>query len=110
MVLHMSRHNFLDTSNELLVQRWGHGVRLVRPDAFYQSTIADGSSIASSSIGDLFEMPFNVYFLNTENFIQSISEKTSYICGFYGQKEAIGNTAFAVYKKESAEATVRKNH
>ena len=106
----MRRLDFLDTSKELIVQRWGRGVKLVRPDVFYSSILADERSVAPPSVGNLFEMPFNVYFLNTQNVIQNISEKTANICGFDGQQEALGNTAFAVYKKESAEATIRKNH
>lgn len=104
----MAHINSFDNSDELLVQRWRNGVRLIKPDNF--KSHSDKISFIPPSVKKLFEMPFNVYFLNRESVIQNMSDKTASICGFHGIKDAIGNTARAVSRKESAEFSIRHNN
>lgn len=96
----MKKFNIIDTSEKLLVQRCGSGVRLVEPN----------KKLAAPSVSHLFEMPFNVYFLDTESVIQNMSDRTAQVCGFQGRKDAIGKTARTVSKKESAEFSIRHNN
>ena len=102
----MRRNHTIDTSEEILVQRWASGVKLTRPEDHSQSSF-DKPSLPS--VRHLFQMPFNVYFLNTQNVIQNMSETAAHICGFQGKNYAIGRTARAVSKKESAEFSIRHN-
>lgn len=102
----MRRSHNIDTSEELLVQRWRSGVKLSRSEDFNQSSVDETSP---SSVRQLFEMPFNVYFLDPQSVIQNMSETAAHLCGFQGKHDAIGKTARAVSKKESAEFSIRHN-
>lgn len=102
----MRRNHTFDTSEELLVQRWGRGVKLTKPEDCKQSSIGE---LSPPSVRHLFGMPFNVYFLNTQSVIQNMSETAAHLCGFQGKNDAIGRTARAVSKKVSAEFSIRHN-
>lgn len=106
----MRKYNILDTSEDLLVQRYGTGVRLIRPDNFHRYKEMDDKYILPPSVKSLFQMPCNVYFLNTESVIQNMSDTAANVCGFQGKKDAIGNTARTVSKKESAEFSIMHNN
>lgn len=105
----MNKFNVFDRSEELLIQRWHSGVKLVRPDDFPVGSNSE-KHITPPSVKQLFEMPFNVYFLNTESIIQNMSERTAQICGFEQRKNAIGNSARAVSTKESADFSINHNN
>lgn len=106
----MKRHiKSFDNSAELLVQRWKSGVRMITPDIF-NHTYSDKNDFFPLSVKKLFEMPFNVYFLNCQSVIQNMSDRTANICGFQQVNDAIGNTARAVSKRESAEFSIRHNN
>ena len=55
----------IDTSAELLVQRWQSGVKLIRPEAVRKHKTTENCSYPS--INNLFQLPINIYFLNTES-------------------------------------------
>jgi DNA-binding CsgD family transcriptional regulator len=101
--------NIFDTSEELLIQRFQNGVRLIKPE-MAQSSLDPMKRIKLFCVRSLFEMPFNVYFLNTQSVIQNMSERTANICGFQGRNDAIGKIARTVSKKESAEFSIRHNN
>ena len=103
----MTKFITIDTSNDLHVIRWRSGVKLIKPEDLIS---CDEDSITSPSIKDLFEMPFNVYFLDTQSVIRNMSDRTASICGFQDKTDAIGNTARAVCKKISADFSIQHNN
>lgn len=105
----MRQPNKIDVSDELLVQRWRSGVKLIRPDELLESTQSTHQA-SPPSVRSLFDIPCNIYFLNTASAIQNISEKASHLCGFLGKKEALGKSARTVTKAESAEFSIRHNN
>ena len=107
----MNRHYDFDTSEELLLQRWKYGVQLVRPDEISnEATTSHSAPITSTSIRDLFTMPFNAYFLNKQSVMLNVCEKTAHICGYDHRKDIIGTTVLDCFKKDSAEMIIRHDH
>jgi len=102
----MRRNHTFDSSEELLVQRWGSGIKLLRTTDINQS---GANEISPPSVRHLFVMPINFYFLNTESVIQNMSERTANICGFLDRNDAIGTTARATLTKESATFSIKHN-
>lgn len=54
----------LDTSSELIIEKWNHGIRLIRLEALQKRT---HNRESFHTVGQLFDLPFNVYFMNYEN-------------------------------------------
>ena len=107
----MRKQDMLDTSEELFIQRWMNGVRVVRPDNFYRSCASEVSqTLPSISVGDLFTMPINVYFLNQQSIMLNVSEKSANLCGFERRKDAIGTSVLNIMKKESAKLIIAHDH
>jgi len=101
----------LDTSQEFILQRWMNGVRVLRPDKFYRSRASEvGQVLPSISVGDLFSMPINAYFLSQQSIMLNVSEKTANLCGFETRKDAIGTTVLNLFKKESAKLIIAHDH
>lgn len=83
-----------DTHHDLIIQRWGHGIQLIRPseNKNYKNTVSE-----------LFSSPFNVFFIDTQSIISDINENTVISCGFESTKSTIGKTVSIAAKKETAE-------
>ncbi|STX51763.1 LuxR family transcriptional regulator [Legionella busanensis] len=95
----MARKYAFDVSKEMQIIRYENGVKLIKP-----------TPLVYPSVDDLFSLPFNIYFLSPESIIQDMSETTANLCGFYSRKDAIGKTARAVSKRESAEFSIQHNN
>jgi len=107
----MKNQGKLDTSQELFVQRWMNGVRLVRPDHFYRSRASEvGQVLPAISVSNLFSMPINAFFLNQQSIMLNVSEKTANLCGFEKRKDAIGTGVLNLLKKESAQSIIAHDH
>ncbi len=87
--------NILDTSAELVLQRYGNGVKLMRPTQGQQHALLP-------TVASMLKMPFNVYFVDLNSIIQNINDETIQTCGFSSVKEAIGNTSHVAATKEAA--------
>lgn len=109
MVHVMKKHDVFDVSEELFVQRWKNGVRLIRPEHINYSTLksTNGVQTALPTVSNLFAMPFGAYFLNTQHTIRNVSETTAHRCGYDSEKDMIGTSAFDCFKKESAEFIIK---
>jgi DNA-binding CsgD family transcriptional regulator len=89
----------LDVSSELLIQKRARGIVLISPDKA-QSLIGPESLI---SVAEIFQLPINVCFLDTDSIIQNANEPMIRTTGFTSFNEAIGKTIGAVTKREIAE-------
>lgn len=98
----MVRHKkILDTSNELLVHRYGNGIKLVRPDEIIEKNKLFAQS-SHQTVADLMQMPMGVYFDNPEIIIQNINDLNAEACGFNSVEDAVGKGLFDVFKKDTA--------
>lgn len=78
-----------DTSGELVIQRFGNGVKLFKPESVSKGT----------TVSNILKLPCNVHFLNRESVIQNINETSVVVCGFPSVKEAIGKNSCHSCKK-----------
>lgn len=86
-----------DTHPELIVQRWGNGVKLMKMD--------EGLEIepnSSAILGNLFSLPLNVYFIDCDSVIKNMNERTAESCGFTSVNSALNNTVAIAASKEAA--------
>lgn len=95
----MTTNRFIDTSDELLISRFYQGVQLLRPDKLDNTHPA---IIKNNSLGQLKEMPFNVYVLDANSHIQLINEATVATIGFVSTHDGIGKTMFDILPEENA--------
>jgi len=94
----MSNNHFIDTSDELVISRFHHGVKLLRPDQ-----VGDVSHISNKNrLGCVKKLPFNVYVLDPHSQIQLINEPTVASLGFASVKDGIGKTMFDILPEEDA--------
>jgi DNA-binding CsgD family transcriptional regulator len=78
------------------LSRFGQGVKLNPADHAKHSR-------GQLSLTKLYEMPFNVYFMNTESAVQTSNEMVLKTFNILSMEDAIGITVREVAKKESAE-------
>ncbi len=88
------RKILLDTSSELIVERFNQGVKLISPNSRINSD--------ANSVSTIMQLPLNVYFINTESVIQNINEHTIKTSGYLSVNDSIGKTVKVAAKKEAA--------
>lgn len=91
----------LDTSSELLIQRYKNGIRLIRPDQY-----AKNNYFLLGAIEKFLELPFNVYFLNCDSIIQNMNEITAETMQFQSISNAIGKSMLHVAERRSAQSII----
>ena len=84
-------------NEQLVLQRYSDGVRLIKPE-----NISDDSHYAKNSLTQILKLPFNIYFLDRRSVVQLINEESAIICGFVSVKDAIGRTVKEVFQKQYA--------
>jgi DNA-binding CsgD family transcriptional regulator len=84
-----------DTSGELIIQRWGNGIKLIRPDHLLTDS--------DCSVANVLKLPFNICFLNTESVLQNMSEACVETCGMDSVTHFIGKTALDFTSRKQAE-------
>jgi DNA-binding CsgD family transcriptional regulator len=89
----INRRN-LDTSEELQVQRYGNGIKLIAPE--------QAVNRSATTIRSLMQLPFSVYFLDTDSVAQNMNEANAQFLGVQSVKDGIGKTLFSALKKQSA--------
>ena len=85
---------YIDTSNELILQRWHGGVRLLRPDTAAASQKLFSQDINKHSLGNVLQLPFNIYFLDADSTLQNSSVAHADIMGFDAVNSSIGLSVF----------------
>jgi DNA-binding CsgD family transcriptional regulator len=91
-----------DTSNELLVYRFGNGVKLIRPEEADKYKHYHLAHQTGYRVDDLLKMPLNFYFLNSQGATEKMSEAGAIICGYQSMYDSVGKSLFDVAKRESA--------
>src|SRR5690349_10404975 len=85
----------IDTSDELIIQRWGNGIKLARPEL----SLSD----SEHSITHVLNLPLNICFMNTEGVLQKTNEACATLCGASSVESLIGKSAAAVTDRSYAE-------
>lgn len=98
----------LVVSDELVVCRFDHGIKLLNPDDLIAKGCS-GNYISDHTILSLKEQPFSVYFENTELVTESCNEIAAMHCGFMSSKESVGNPWFKPFKSKSIRQSVENN-
>ncbi|MEO8402096.1 MAG: LuxR C-terminal-related transcriptional regulator [Gammaproteobacteria bacterium] len=90
----------IDIHSELIIKRWGNGIKLVEPDA--TSTPRD----ISHSIANVLALPFNISFVNTGSAIQRINEAGAIVSDLWSEKNCVGKTMFDLAAKKCAQSLI----
>lgn len=94
-------HSTFDTSHELVLERWRHGIRLTRPD--------DRDKQNTYFLGDFLKLPFNIYLLDQESKICDSSDVHAATLGFQSVKSSIGKDAHDFAERQLAESIQLNN-
>src|SRR5579872_5013757 len=86
--------------NELLLQPYGAGVKLVRPDV---------SNYQLTSVTKLLNLPFNVFFLDLDHQLKNANETYVDSFGCDSLKSALNKTAWDIATRECAEHIIATN-
>lgn len=78
----------IDLSNELLFQRFGQGVKLIKP-----KPIEPGCSLR---IADILNMPIHTYFTSRDGKIENINDLCAISAGYHSAKELIGKSLYDI--------------
>lgn len=96
----MCSSKILDTSSELIFQRHKNGIKLLPPVKYSQE--------GCMTVGDVFNLPLNAGFLNTDSIIQNMNETTVKVSGFKSVQDSIGKTVRIACNRENANFSI--NH
>ncbi len=78
-------------SNELMIQPWNGGIRLINPAHLMLPTVAD-----------VCEQPFDVFFLDLDFQNKKVNRSDAEACGFDSEESAIGKTVYNYCEKKFA--------
>ena len=81
----MKPKQVFDTSQELLVQRYKHGIHLVRPDARAENN-------SHQSISALYNLPITAYFFDREHAVTDVNNAALEIIGVHSISTLQGKT------------------
>src|SRR5688500_9518983 len=93
----INKRKLLDTSNELILQRFGNGIQLIRPDKRKFST-----SYPLVTVKNILQSSFHVYFLNRDNIVKNVNDVGAAALGVSSVKSFIGHTPLDLVSKECA--------
>jgi len=98
----------IDTSRELLLQRWAGGYMLIRPEMNPTPEQENYQSFQSlSTLGEMLDQPFDVYLYNNRHCFQIVNEEFVR-SGYLSMKSLYGKHATEVFPREGGEL-VRNN-
>lgn len=94
----MSASQF-DTCGELVIQRFGQGIKLLRPEQAnpFKKPV---------TVSQLLAMPCHVYFMDTQSVVKNINERTVISFNLRSTTDSIGITVRDVAEKKSAERSL----
>lgn len=92
----------IDISNDLLIRKNLNGVQLIRPDM-----VSRNARERLYTVSHLLNMPFCVYFMDTQSILKNVNEYSASSCGFTSSHDAIGRSARDIATKESAEMIIK---
>ncbi|MCW8400887.1 helix-turn-helix transcriptional regulator [Legionella sp. PATHC038] len=99
----------LDTSDELIIYRFGSGIKLQRPDhPDVDYFLCEHNT--KHSLQNLLALPFSVYLENTEMITQNCNGIAAIHCGFSSREESIGNPWYKLFKSTSIKPSVENNN
>lgn len=99
----VSQKKLLKISDELLIQRCGYGVKLIKPD--HKKHTQNGYYTVAQALS----LPVSIYFLNTESVIQNINESNLICLRETSAKNCIGKTAFNFLIKNEAQHIINND-
>lgn len=91
-----------DISNELIIQRYSQGVKLLPPNNV--NPFKHGVSV-----DDMLHMPFHVYFLDVDSIIKRVNEPTIKTFNFLSTTDMVGRTVRDLTSKRTAEIVLAHN-
>lgn len=103
------KFNKLDVSSELQVYRFGHGIKLIKPNTRNKKCIHYGWN-TNHTVSRLLTIPCSIYFDNTNGIIQQVNEHNSALCGFDSANQAIGKTYFSRFTAKTAQLLLENDH
>lgn len=96
------RLKLLDTSPELVVQKWDQGVKLIKPEKLIHNQNGGGFQ----RVSDLLNLSMNIAFLNAESIIQNVNETLIKTSGYNSITDTLGKTVRIAAKKEAADFSI----
>ena len=99
----MSKSIHIDTSKELLIRNNSYGIQLLRPE-----TVSRHEREQLYKVAHVLDMPFCVYFMDTESVLKNVNDYSASSCGFISTGDAVGRSARDIATKQSADVII--NH
>lgn len=96
-----------DTSKHLLIQPYKQGVKIIKPD---------NNNIFLSSIGNIFSLPINAFFINHDSIFVAANHQTLVTNlpggnhGYFSKKDLIGKKMEDLFKTDTAEKLIHDNN
>ncbi|STY29498.1 transcriptional regulator LuxR [Legionella wadsworthii] len=98
----------MDLSDELLVYRFGNGIKLLRPDHVKKMKL-DSGRYTEHTIESLLKLPMCSYFDNLDIVIQKTNELNAEACGFNSVSAGKGKSVFDFFSSELAQYVFNKD-
>ncbi len=89
----------IDTSEELQIERYCYGIKLIRPQ----------KRITNHALSDILKLPFQVYFQNIKHTLLKTNEITANELGFGSLEECIDTEWYKPFKYKTVIATLKNN-
>ena len=99
----------LETSKELHLYRYSNGIKLVRPDRATKLKELPYAYDTGHTVANLLNLPFNVYFHDTDSRIQNINEISAKIIGFSSARNAIKKSLETVLSSKCASQIINED-
>lgn len=100
-----NKPSLFDTSNELVAVKYKDGIKLNTPAQFNSAQDTTNSS-GWPTIGNLLQLPINVYFLSGTSVMQKINEICAATMGFASIKDSFGKSMFDISPADNAEQVI----
>ena len=100
--MHKTRTSF-QPKDELIVQRYAGGVRLLHPRA------GQHNPAIAPRVHELLKLPFNFYFMDCNSMLQKLNEPTAASCGYISKMDAVGRSIREISKKSTALAILQND-
>lgn len=103
------KRNQTDLSDELLVYRFGHGIKLLRPDLVSKQKPINLDRSTQHTVGSMLKLPICCYFDDLDITIQRTNEYNAEACGYDSAQEGVGKKLFDIFDDGAANLIFKKD-
>jgi DNA-binding CsgD family transcriptional regulator len=99
--------NKLDGMEQLIIYRCNNGIKLINPALEQaESPLVQKEQRTGHTVGEILDLPFNFYFLNTQGETQLMNAESARMCGFKSVEDSLGKSLQDVSLEQSANTLI----